>query len=74
MIAEQEALLLQQKATEADNELQRIKLSVIKSEEEKLMMENKAREAEHMVSRLVEESERRRREADELKQEVEQAR
>lgn len=74
MIAEQEARLLQQKATEADNELQRIKLSVIKSEEEKLLIENKAREAEHMVSRLVEESVMRRQEADDLKKEVEQAR
>ncbi len=74
MIAEQEARLLQQKATEADNELQRIKLSVIKSEKEKLVIENKAREAEHMVSRLFEESEQRRREADELKHEVEKAR
>lgn len=74
MIAEQEAMLLQQKATEAENELQRIKLSVIKTEEEKLLMENKAREAEHMVSRLVEESELRRREANELKREVDNAR
>ena len=73
-IAGQEAMLLQQKATEADNELQRIKLSVIKSEEEKLVIENKAREAEHMVTQLVEESEIRRREADDLKQEVESAR
>ena len=72
--AEQEAMLLQQKATEAENDLQRIKLSVIRTEEEKLVIENKAREAEHMVSRLVEESEIRRREADELKQEVENAR
>ena len=67
-------MLLQLKGTEADNELQRIKLSVIKSEEEKLVIENKAREAEHMVTQLVEESEIRRREADDLKQEVESAR
>jgi hypothetical protein len=51
-----------------------IKLSVIKSEEEKLLIENKAREAEHMVTRLVEEAERRREEADVLKKEVESAR
>ena len=74
MIAEQEAMLLQQKATEAENELQRIKLSVIKTEEEKLVMENKAREAESMVTRLVEESESRRQEANCLKKEVEIAR
>jgi merlin len=74
MVAEQEALLLQQKANEAENELQRIRLSVIKSEEEKLLMENKTREAEHMVSRLAEESELRRQEADDLKREVEYAR
>ena len=71
MFAEQEAILLQQKAAEADNELQRIKLNVIKTEEEKLMMEQKARD---MVSRLAEESEMRRQEADQLKQELEMAR
>ena len=54
--------------------LQRIKLSVIKSEEERLMMENKARDAELMVTRLVEEAERRREEADVLKKEVDNAR
>jgi len=37
-------------------------------------MENKAREAEHMVTRLVEEAERRREESDVLKKEVESAR
>lgn len=39
-----------------------------------MLMENKAREAEQMVTRLVEESERRRQEADELKKEVDFAR
>ncbi len=38
------------------------------------MMENKARDAEMMVTRLVEEAERRREEADVLKKEVESAR
>lgn len=74
LIAEQEALLLQQKASEAENELQCIKLSVIKTEEEKLLMETKAHEAEQMVTRLVEESELRRQEANELKKEVDMAR
>ncbi len=74
LIADQEARLLNQKATEAENELQVIKLSVIKSEEEKLQIESKARETEHMVSRLVEESDRRRQEADQMKKELEMAR
>lgn len=74
MIAEQEALLLHQKANEAENELQRIKLSVIKTEEEKLLMEQKLRDAENLVTKLVEESEIRRKEADDLKKEVEKAR
>jgi hypothetical protein len=65
---------LQQKATEAENELQCIKLTVIKGEEEKHHMDSKARETEHMVSRLVHESERRRQEADDLKKEVDVAR
>ena len=47
---------------------------MIKSEEERLMMENKARDAELMVTRLVEEAERRREEADVLKKEVDNAR
>ena len=74
LVADQEAQLLQQKASEAEAELQRIKVSVIKSEEERALMENKAREAEHMVNMLVEESEIRRHEADQLKKEVEHAR
>ena len=41
MVAEQEALLLQQKATDYESEVQRIKLTVIKTEEEKLLIENK---------------------------------
>ena len=69
-----ENLLFQQKATDAESELQCIKLSVIKSKEEKLEIETRARETEHMVSRLVEESERRRQEADDLKREVDIAR
>ena len=64
----------QQKATDAESELQCIKLSVIKSKEEKMEIETRARETEHMVSRLVEESERRRQEADDLKREVDIAR
>ena len=38
-------------SSEAEAEVQRIKLSVIKTEEERLSMERKAREAEHLVNR-----------------------
>ena len=72
--SKREKFYSQQKATDAESELQCIKLSVIKSKEEKLEIETRARETEHMVSRLVEESERRRQEADDLKREVDIAR
>jgi hypothetical protein len=39
--------------SEAEAEVQRIKLSVIKTEEERLAMERKAREAELLVSRYL---------------------
>ncbi|KAG1691204.1 Merlin [Nymphon striatum] len=56
-IAEEESLLLTQKAAEAELEIQRIKISAIKTEEEKMLMERKASEAETT-------------EADELKQQL----
>ena len=74
LLAEQEAMLLQQKAAEAENEVQRIKLSVMESEEEKMIMKAKVQEAEQLVSRLIEESERRKQESDDLKKEVNSAR
>lgn len=58
-IAEEESLLLTQKAAEAEVEIQRIKISAIKTEEEKMLMERKAAEAESIATQLVEESERR---------------
>ena len=70
LLAEQEAMLLQQKASEAENELKRIQLTVMKTEDEKRAYENKAQEAEQLVARLIDEAERRRREADDLKKEV----
>merc|ERR1712051_812506 len=67
-------MLLQQKASEAENEVQRIKLTVIKSEEEKIQIENKAIVAEQLVDKLVDEANRRRQEAEDLKKEVLSAR
>ncbi|KAG1691206.1 Merlin [Nymphon striatum] len=60
-IAEEESLLLTQKAAEAELEIQRIKISAIKTEEEKMLMERKASEAESIA---------RTNEADELKQQL----
>jgi len=70
MVTHQEAILLQQKASEAEAEVQRIKLTVIKTEEERQTMERKQRETEHLVSRMVEEAERRQSEAEQLRKEV----
>jgi len=74
MVAHQEAMLLQQKASEAEAEVQRIRLSVIRTEEERHMMEHKSRETEMLVTRMVEEAERRQSEAENLRREVAQAR
>ncbi|XP_060602410.1 merlin-like [Ruditapes philippinarum] len=72
-IAEEEASLLSQKANEAENEKNRIRLSAIKTEEEKLTMELRARDAEFIATRLLEDSEQRVREAEQLREELRQA-
>ncbi|XP_077996323.1 merlin-like [Glandiceps talaboti] len=69
-VAEEEALLLAQKASEAEQEIQRIKMQALKSEEEKKMMELKAFDAEMVATKIVEDSERRSKEADQLKEEL----
>lgn len=69
-VAEEEAMLLSQKAAEAEAEIQRIKISAIKTEEEKMLMERKAAEAELLASTMVEESERRTKEAEQLREEL----
>ena len=63
-------MLLSQKAAEAEAEIQRIKISAIKTEEEKVLMERKAAEAELLASSMVEESERRAKEAEQLRDEL----
>ncbi|RWS09439.1 merlin-like isoform X2 [Dinothrombium tinctorium] len=69
-VAEEEAMLLSQKAAEAEGEIQRIKISAIKTEEQKFMMERKAAEAEILASTMVEENERRAKEAEQLRDEL----
>uniref|UniRef100_A0A673YXG6 NF2, moesin-ezrin-radixin like (MERLIN) tumor suppressor n=1 Tax=Salmo trutta TaxID=8032 RepID=A0A673YXG6_SALTR len=73
-IAEEEAKLLSQKASEAEAEMQRIKVTAIRSEEERRMMEQKMLEAEMMALKMADESERRAMEADQLKQDLQEAR
>uniref|UniRef100_A0A8C2H5J6 Neurofibromin 2a (merlin) n=1 Tax=Cyprinus carpio TaxID=7962 RepID=A0A8C2H5J6_CYPCA len=72
-IAEEEAKLLAQKAAEAEQEMQRIKVT-IRTEEEKRLMEQKMLEAEMLALKMAEESERRANEADQLKQDLQEAR
>ena len=69
-VAEEEAMLLSQKSAEADAEIQRIKISAIKTEEEKMHIERKAAEAEILANAMVEESERRAKEAEQLRMEL----
>lgn len=63
-IAEEEAKLLAQKAAEAETEMQRIKLTAIRSQEERRLMEQKMLEAEILALKMAEESERRYRDED----------
>lgn len=69
-VAEEEAMLLSQKAAEAEAEIQRIKISAIKTEEEKHMMQRKAEDAELLASTLMEESNRRAKESEQLREEL----
>lgn len=73
-VAEEEAMLLNQKASEAEQEITRIRLNNMKTEEEKVHLERKTREAELLTERLVQESERRAAEAEKLKDELLRAR
>lgn len=72
--AEEEAQLLTQKAADAEREIQSIKITAIKTEEERIFMEYRAREYEMIATKLLEDSERRAKEADQLKDELTQAR
>lgn len=58
-ISEEEALVLAKRTSEAEAEIQRIRISALRTEEEKVVMERKAREAELIAARMVEESEKR---------------
>uniref|UniRef100_A0A8C5GNM8 FERM domain-containing protein n=1 Tax=Gouania willdenowi TaxID=441366 RepID=A0A8C5GNM8_GOUWI len=73
-IAEEEAKLLAQKAAEAETEMQRIKMTAIRGREERQLMEQKMLEIEMLALKMVEESERRSKEAEQLKQDLQEAR
>uniref|UniRef100_A0A3B3V4A1 NF2, moesin-ezrin-radixin like (MERLIN) tumor suppressor n=1 Tax=Poecilia latipinna TaxID=48699 RepID=A0A3B3V4A1_9TELE len=73
-IAEEEAKLLAQKAAEAETEMQRIKVTAMRGQEERRIMEQKMLEAEMLALKMAEESERRAKEAEQLKQDLQEAR
>ncbi|XP_052227279.1 merlin-like isoform X2 [Dreissena polymorpha] len=73
-IAEEEASLLTQKASEAEAENNRIRISVMKTEDEKEMMKMQVNDAAMVITRLLDDSEQRKREADMLRHELHQAR
>nr|XP_034996163.1 merlin-like isoform X6 [Zootoca vivipara]XP_034996164.1 merlin-like isoform X6 [Zootoca vivipara]XP_034996165.1 merlin-like isoform X6 [Zootoca vivipara]XP_034996166.1 merlin-like isoform X6 [Zootoca vivipara] len=73
-IAEEEAKLLAQNAAEAEQERHRLEMAALKTKEEKLLMEHKMREAELIAMKLVKESDRRAKEAEHLKQDLQEAR
>ncbi|XP_053130752.1 merlin-like isoform X2 [Hemicordylus capensis] len=72
-IAEEEAKLLAQNAAEAEQECHRLELAALKTKEEKCLMEHKMREAEIIAMKLAKESDRRAKEAEHLKQDLEEA-
>uniref|UniRef100_A0A8C3G136 NF2, moesin-ezrin-radixin like (MERLIN) tumor suppressor b n=1 Tax=Cyclopterus lumpus TaxID=8103 RepID=A0A8C3G136_CYCLU len=72
-IAEEEAKLLAHKAADAEQDRQRLEVTAMKTKEEKRQMEQKMREAEQLAVKLVEQSERRLKEADHLKQDLTEA-
>uniref|UniRef100_A0A8D0AQT0 NF2, moesin-ezrin-radixin like (MERLIN) tumor suppressor n=1 Tax=Sander lucioperca TaxID=283035 RepID=A0A8D0AQT0_SANLU len=73
-IAEEEAKLLAQKAAEAETEMQRMKATAIRGQEERRLMEQKMLEAEMLALKMAEESERRAKEAELLKLDLQEAR
>uniref|UniRef100_A0A915KCU6 Moesin/ezrin/radixin homolog 1 n=1 Tax=Romanomermis culicivorax TaxID=13658 RepID=A0A915KCU6_ROMCU len=73
-LSAEEALALSRRTSEAEVENQRMRIAALKSEEDKVVMEYKAREAELMAARVIEESEKRKKESDRLKEELIRAR
>ncbi|KAE8625039.1 hypothetical protein XENTR_v10006138 [Xenopus tropicalis] len=73
-IAEEEAKLLAQNAVETRQEMQRLEISVLKSKEEMQLMEQKMREADMITVKLIKESDRRAKEAEQLEQDLRKAR
>ncbi|XP_053203979.1 merlin-like [Panonychus citri] len=69
-LAEEDAIILSQKAAETEAEVQRVKINALNAEEEKMLMERKAAEAEFLATTMVEESERRTKEAEQLREEL----
>ena len=69
-MAEEEAMLLNHKACEVEQEISRMRLSALKTEEEKLHLERKTREAEILTARLVEDSKKRQVESEKLKNDL----
>ncbi|CAL1547960.1 unnamed protein product [Lymnaea stagnalis] len=72
-VLDEEARLLTQKAAEAEAEVQRIKLTAIKTEEERMYLEQRARDAEIIATAVIEDSERRATEAEQLREELKRA-
>lgn len=69
-VLDEEAKLLTQKAAEAEAEVQRIKLTAIKTEEERMLMEQRARDAELIAAAFLQDSEKRAKEAEGLREEL----
>ncbi|XP_019741347.1 merlin isoform X1 [Hippocampus comes] len=73
-IAEEEAKLLAQKAAEAEAEMKRIKATAMRGHEERRVMEHKMLEADRMALKMADQSQRRAKEAEQLKQDLLEAR
>ncbi|GAU96524.1 hypothetical protein RvY_07955 [Ramazzottius varieornatus] len=68
--SEEEATLLNQKALQAEAEVQKLKLTVLRSEEERILMEKKVQEAENIASQMADEAERCAAEVEDFRREM----
>ncbi|XP_068124669.1 merlin-like isoform X2 [Hyperolius riggenbachi] len=73
-LAQEEAKLISRDAEEARQELQRLELTVLKSKDEMCMMEKKMRDSDLITMKILNESERRAKEAKLLEQDLHEAR
>lgn len=74
LVAEEEAMLLVQKAQEFETEIRRLRIACSQKDEEKFNLESHIQNADYRLQQIMQESQRRARETMMLKQELDQSR